>query len=346
MRPLEPLPECHERGASNREASASMKLTKAVLIFCIFSLQIDRAHAATAHTVRGVVITADGALVPEFTITVKHESHRPELFTRKRYKNGEFTVSGLSKDKYQLQISSPLYITAKLDFDFKSNRRSTEYSFVILHAYRNEPRFVSSAAYTVSVKKLQEKIPDDARDAYMKGVDLHREGHLNEALMQYGKALRVYPDYVSALGDLGTIYILYNQPQSALPFLRRAQEIEQSNVIISFNIGIALTEQGDYSNAMKLFEKILRTNPRLALAQYYVAKIDYLQKKYEEAEESVKQAIQTDPRLLEASLLLIDISLQEKKHDQVREALLQLRQTMEDKIISSFIDEQLSALGS
>jgi hypothetical protein len=146
----------------------SMRLTKAVLILCLFCLQMDWARAATAHTVRGVVITADGTLVPEFTITVSHESHRPELFTRKRYKNGEFTVSGLTGDKYQLQISSPLYVTEKLKFDFKSDRRSTEYSIVILHAYRNEPRFVSGAAYTVSVKKLQEKIPDDARDAYMK----------------------------------------------------------------------------------------------------------------------------------------------------------------------------------
>jgi tetratricopeptide (TPR) repeat protein len=323
-----------------------MKLTKAVLLFALVCLQIDWANAATAHNIRGVVITTDGMLVPEFTVTVRRKSHRPELFTRKRYKNGEFTVNGLAADKYQLQISSPLYITDKLDFDFKSNPRSIEYSVVILHAYRYEPRFASGAAYTVSVKALQKTIPDEARDAYMKGVELHRKGHLEEALMQYGKALQVYPDYVPALGDLGTIYILYQQPQSALPFLRRAQQIEQGNTIIRFNLAIALTEQGDYSNAMKLFKNILSTNPRLALAQYYVAKIDYLQKKYEEAEEYVKQALQTEPRLLDASLLLINIGMQEKKYDQVRQALLQIRQAMDNETISSFIDEQLSALGS
>ena len=323
-----------------------MNRTKAAFILFLFCLQIDWAQAATPHTVRGVVVTPDGIPVPEFTISVKRVSEKPQLSPRKRYKNGEFTVSQLTGDKYQLRISSPLYITAKLDFDFKSHAQSTEYSIVVLHAYRNEPRLLPGAADTVSVKALQEKIPDEARDAYLKGVERHREGLLEEAALQYGKALRVYPDYISALGDLATIFILKNQPQSALTFLRRAQQIEESNVIISLNIAIALTEQGDYSRAMKLFKEVLSRNPRLALAQYYVAKVDYVQKKYKEAERYVKQARETDPRLLDASLLLVTISLQENKQDQAREALLQIRQTVDNKMISSFIDEQLSALGS
>jgi lipopolysaccharide biosynthesis regulator YciM len=326
-----------------------MKLTKAVIIFCsIFCLQIHRGYAAKAaptHTVRGVVITTDGTVVPEFTVAVKHVSLKPELSTRKRYKNGEFTVSGLKGDKYQLQITSPLYISSRVEFDFKSDPRSTEYSIVILHAYRNEPRFMPGAAYTVSLKTLQTKIPDAARDAYMKGVELHRDGHLEEALMQYGRALRTYPDYVPALGDLGTIFILFNRPESALTFLRRAHEIDDRNVVINMDIAIALTEQADYANAMKLFKKVLGTTPRLALAEYYVAKIDYLQKKFEDAEVYARQAVQDDPRFLEGSLLLINISMQQKKYGQARDALVQIRQAMDNKTISAFIDEQLSGFG-
>jgi tetratricopeptide (TPR) repeat protein len=326
-----------------------MKLTKAVLtLCCLFCLQIDWAHAAAAHTVRGVVITTDGTVVPEFIITVRHATQKPELFTRKRFKNGEFTLSGLTKDKYQLRISAPLYITARLDFDFKSVTRPTEYSIVILHTYRNEARLQPGAAYTVSLKTLQEKdkIPDTARGAYMKGVQLHREGSLEQALVEYGKALRIYPNYVQALGDLGTIFILFNHPESALTFLRRAHDLDSCNVVINLNIAIALTEQEDYSGAVKVFKNILSTNPRLGLAQYYLAKVYYSQKKYEAAEEYIRQAIVNDPHLLEASLLMINISLQEKKYDQAREALLHVRRAMDNTMISKFIDEQLSTLGS
>jgi tetratricopeptide (TPR) repeat protein len=324
-----------------------MKLTKAVLIFCtILCLQIDWAHAAAAHTVRGVVITTDGTVVPEFTITVKHTAQKPELNSRKRFKKGEFTISGLTKDKYQLRISAPLYITARLDFDFKSTARPTEYSIVILHTYRNEARLQPGAAYTVPVKALQEKIPEASREAYLRGVQLHREGSLDQALVQYGKALRAYPNYVQALGDLGSIFILFNHPESALTFLRRAHDIDDCNVVINLNIGIALTEQDDYSGARKTFKNILSKDPRIGLAHYYLAKVEFVQKKYDAAEEQARQAIESDPHLLEASLLMINISLQEKKYDQAREALLRVRQAMEgNTMIARFIDEQLSTLG-
>src|SRR6266700_951559 len=239
-----------------------MKLTKAVLIFCcILCLQIDWSYAAAAHTVRGVVITTDGTVVPEFTITVRHAAQKPELFTRKRFKNGEFTINGLTKEKYQLRISAPLYVTARLDFDFKSAPRSTEYSIVILHTYRNEARLQPGAAYTVSVKALQERVPQAAQDAYMKGVQFHRDGSLEQALVEYGKALRLYPNYVQALGDLGTIFILFNHPESALTFLRRARDLDNCNVVVNLNIAIALTEQEDFSGAVKVFKNVLSTDP-------------------------------------------------------------------------------------
>jgi len=286
-------------------------------------------------------------VVPEFTVTVRHVSNKPELFPRKRYKNGEFTINGLKNDKYQIQISSPLYIPTRLDFDFNSNERRTEYSMVILHTYRNEPRFLpGTVAYTVSVKTLQRKIPEAATEAYVKGVDLHRDGRLEEALMEYGKALRLYPNYVQALSDLGSIFILFKRPESALTFLRRAHDLDDCNLVVNLNIAIALTEQGSYSDAMKLFKKILSTNPRMALAQYYMAKVDYLQKKYTDAEEYATQAVENDPHLLDASLLLIDISLKQKKYDQARAALLHIRQAMDNNRISKFIDEQLSMIGS
>ena len=324
-----------------------MKLTNAVLtLCCLFCLQIDRAFANPTHAVRGVVITTDGTVVPEFTVTVKHVVQKPELFTRKRFRNGEFTINGLTGDKYQHQISSPLYIATKLDFDFKADPRPTEYSIVILHTYRNEARYLPGAAYTVALKTLQQKIPAEAREAYLKGVDLHREGHLEEALMEYGRALRVYPNYVEALSDLGAIFILYNRPESALTFLRRAHEIDSGNIVINLNIAIALTEQADYPEATKLLRKVLSANPRVALAQYYLGKINYIQKKYDRAEEYVRQASQTDSNLLESWLLLISIGLQQTKYEEAREGLLHMRQAMNNKMVSKLIDEQLSTLAS
>jgi tetratricopeptide (TPR) repeat protein len=112
------------------------------------------------------------------------------------------------------------------------------------------------------------------------------------------------------------------------------------------NIAVALMEQGDYAEAMKMLKELLHDEPRMAAAQYFLAKIEYLQKKYDRAEQDAQQALENDPRLLDAWVLFINISLDLNKQDQVREALHRIRETMDNQLVTKFIDEQLSALGS
>src|SRR5215470_6348874 len=124
-----------------------MKTKRAVwivcfLLFLLFCFQVSSADAGPARTIRGVVITIDGTVVPEFSVVIKHVADKPELFQRKHFKSGEFTIGGLTGDKYQLQISSTSYIPVKLDFDFKSNVRPLDHYIVILHTFRNERRIV------------------------------------------------------------------------------------------------------------------------------------------------------------------------------------------------------------
>jgi tetratricopeptide (TPR) repeat protein len=316
------------------------------LLFLLFCFQISSASAGPARTLRGVVITIDGTVVPEFSVVVKHVADKPELFQRKHFKKGEFTIDGLTADKYQLQISSPSYIPVKLDFDFKSKVPSLDHFIVILHTYRNERRLAPGAAYRVSFDKLQQKVPDAARGAYLKAIDLHREGRLEEALVEYGKALRAYPNYAEALSDMATIFILYNRPESALTFLRRAQDLDNSNVVTNLNVSIALTEQGDYGGAMKVLKKVLHDNPQMAIAHFYMGKIHWSQKKYADAQAEAEQATAMDPELLDAWLLVVNASLQQKKYDQAREALTHIRQSINNGKVTAFIDEQLSTLGS
>jgi tetratricopeptide (TPR) repeat protein len=298
------------------------------------------------HTVRGMVITIDGTVVPEFNVVVRRLADRPELLTRRHFKNGEFTIDGLTGDKYQLVVSSPSYISSKIEYDFKAKAKPLDHTIVILHTFRNERRLTPGAAYKVSLRSLEEKIPDAARQAYEKGVALHRDGKLEEALTEYGKALRTYPDYVEALSDLATIFLLYNRPESAMTFLRRAQDLDASNPVINLNVAIAMTEQGDFGGAMRLLKKLLHDNPHLGLPHYYIGKIHYVDKKWEEAESSAQKAVDLDPQLLDAWLLIVNASMEQNRYDQAREALTHIRQAINNVKVAAFIDEQLSTLGS
>ena len=66
---------------------------------------------------------------------------------------------------------------------------------------------------------------------------MHQKGLLVEALVAYGEALRFCPNYLQALTDLASIYILFDRPQAALAYLRRAQEIDGSNKTSSAEYG-------------------------------------------------------------------------------------------------------------
>jgi tetratricopeptide (TPR) repeat protein len=109
---------------------------------------------------------------------------------------------------------------------------------------------------------------------------------------------------------------------------------------------VALTEQADYGGALKLLKEVLNREPQMAFAQYFIGKIQYLQKKYDQAEINVREAMEKDPRLLDALVLMINISIEQKKFDQAREALQRVREAMHNRMVTKFIDEQLSVLGS
>jgi tetratricopeptide (TPR) repeat protein len=122
--------------------------------------------------------------------------------------------------------------------------------------------------------------------------------------------------------------------------------VDDGNAIINLNIAVALTEQGDYGGAHKMVKKVLQSDPHMANAHLLNAQIRYLQKKYDEAAEHVRAALESNPRMLDALLLMIDISTKLQNYGEAREALGRLREAIGSRMVSEFIDEQLSALGS
>jgi tetratricopeptide (TPR) repeat protein len=323
-----------------------MKRANAFLIFCaFFLLDIAAAQADTSHTLHGVAITPDGMMVPEFTVTIRPVADRPELIRRKHFKQGEFTLQALTRDKYKIVITAPQLVGVKLDVDF--GKQTTDYRIAILHHPRSGPNpMAEEPGYAISPKAMQQKIPEAARDAYELGVSLHRAGYLEEALVKYGQALRLYPNYIQVLGDLGTIYLLYNRPDSALAYLRRAIEVDGSNSAVRLNIALALMIRGDYGEAQNLLEGVLRAEPGNSLPIYYMARLQYLQRKYGVAEQTLRRALEENSALLDGWLLLVDIGLEQKDYATVREGLMHLREAMNNGMFSKFVDEQLSMLGS
>src|SRR5262245_54533133 len=113
-----------------------------------------RSHAReTAHTLHGVVITPDGTMVPEVTVTIRPIVDRPELIQRKRFKNGEFTLQRLTRDKYKITITAPQLVGVKLNVDFAKQATATDYRIAILHHPRGGANpMADEPGYAISPK--------------------------------------------------------------------------------------------------------------------------------------------------------------------------------------------------
>jgi tetratricopeptide (TPR) repeat protein len=300
---------------------------------------------AAVNTLRGAVMAADGTMVDEFTVIVRPVLDKPELVQRKRFRNGTFRLDNLGRRKYQIIVTAPAFISVRIEVDFPKNASSTNFRLVMMHRIRNTRYFPADPINTVSVAALQQ-VPDAAKEHYEKGVELHREGRLVEALIEYGNALRTYPRYVPAMTDAGTIYLLLNHVDAALFSFKRAHDIDPKNCLIRLNMAAALVRKKEYGDAIKILNSVLMDSADKALPNLILAQAYFFQKKFPVAEENARLALKYDPQLLDAWLLLVNMGLENKNYTLVREGLGQLRQAMNNRAFSEFVDDEMASLGA
>ncbi|MBI4472489.1 MAG: tetratricopeptide repeat protein [Acidobacteria bacterium] len=321
-----------------------MNRTARVILLSILVCSLDLLATDTpTFTLKGAVVTPDGTMVPEFTVTVRAIVDKPELVPRKRFKDGVFTFTGLRRDQYQIHVYAPRFIGVKMDVNFRKTKPS-QYRVIVLHKLRNELRTPFAHSYTVSAKVLQQNPPETARNAYARAVELHTEGKLEEALTAYGEAIRAYPEYLQALTDVGTVYILLNRPEAALTFLQRAQRIDGSNTTVRMNIAIALICKREYGEAKSALEQILKNEAKKSLPRYYLARVHFHEKNYDLAERELRLALEEDPGLIDGWVMLFNLALERDDYVTARERLERLRGTMNNRVFSNFVEDQLGEL--
>jgi len=282
-------------------------------------------------------------MVPEFTIVARPEGDKPALIQRRRFKEGLFSINGLDRAKYQLIIAAPKFVGVRLDIDFRKNANPTNFRIIVLHKLRNERPLQVSSTETVPLKAIEE-IPSAAKVNYESGVEFHREGQLDQALEHFSHAIRLYPNYVRALSDTGTVYLLLNRPDAAIAFLRRALFLDSTNPLIRLNMAAALLLKQDYDGAIKLLNGVLKDVRDKSLPHLYLARAYYLQRKFAVAEEMLRSALEEDPSSLDGWLLMVNMALERKQYDVAREGLTIMRETMNNRRFSQFIDEQLATM--
>jgi Flp pilus assembly protein TadD len=109
----------------------------------------------------------------------------------------------------------------------------------------------------------------DARERF--GDALFRKGRMDEAIIQYQKALEIKPDFAEAHKTLGDTLLQIGRVDEAIVHYRKAVELRPGLVEVYNNLGNAFCRKRMTAEAMAYYQKAIELQPQFIPAQINLA---------------------------------------------------------------------------
>lgn len=194
--------------------------------------------------------------------------------------------------------------------------------------------FLGDDPDVIDVTQMNQRYPKKAVQEYEKAIEENRKGESSKAMKRLEEALRIAPDFYHAHNNLGVIYQKFNRYRDAEQAYRRARELNPRAQQPLVNLGSLFIQESDsrksdgkevvgklLDDAMDVLEPVIKTNPRSAIAYYYLGAANYKSAFYEEAEMYLKKAHDLDPAMGPVRLMLANVYMKQMKWDTVLQHL-------------------------
>jgi tetratricopeptide (TPR) repeat protein len=126
--------------------------------------------------------------------------------------------------------------------------------------------FMARKMYREAIETFREGSPKDPVLLNKTGIAYHQLTQLDNARKSYEQALRLKPNYVEAINNLGTVYYAKKNNRRAIGYYLRALKIapeEPKSASIYMNLGTAYFARKRYDDATKSFQTALRLDPEV-----------------------------------------------------------------------------------
>ncbi|XP_018797157.1 PREDICTED: transmembrane and TPR repeat-containing protein CG5038 isoform X3 [Bactrocera latifrons] len=118
----------------------------------------------------------------------------------------------------------------------------------------------------------------------------------DKALTHYHKAISLYPQYESALMNLGNIYREMGELDDAEKYIKEALAVVPDFATAWMNLGIVQAARKDYENALLSYKNALKYRKNYAVCHYNLGNLYLDQKMNSEAMQHWQEAIALNPR--------------------------------------------------
>jgi Flp pilus assembly protein TadD len=157
------------------------------------------------------------------------------------------------------------------------------------------------------------------------GHILGDKGQMDEALLEFRKAVAIRPDLAQPHYALGFALLQKGRVEEAIVELRTTLKLHPADDLAHYNLGLALRQKGQMDEANLEFQKAAAIRPDFAEAQNNLGRCLLLQGRLDEAIAPLRKALEIRPDYAEAHYNLGNTLLQK---GQVEEAGLQFQKLL------------------
>jgi tetratricopeptide (TPR) repeat protein len=145
---------------------------------------------------------------------------------------------------------------------------------------------------------------DQSRAYFNRGVELQQKGDLAGARLAYEEALKLAPNRVDALSNLGLVYLNLEKNEKAIEYLGKALSLNPALHAVRMFLGLAYFRAGQTEAAQQELTKVLEAQPghpqALHLLGLCLLKLDQVQ----EGITALEAALQANPNNADAAYTL------------------------------------------
>jgi Flp pilus assembly protein TadD len=157
------------------------------------------------------------------------------------------------------------------------------------------------------------------------GTLLYDQGHIEEAMEHYRKAIQLDPNNCEDLNNLGLTLVARGQFDEAIKYYYQAIQFKPDYFDALSNLGVALVAQGRFDEAIENFRKAIRINPNFANALDNLGIALAAEGRFDEAIENYRKAIRINSNRPET---FIHLGMTLGQSGRPREAVAQYREAL------------------
>ena len=167
----------------------------------------------------------------------------------------------------------------------------------------------SQAAWAAPLSSKQAPANDPH---FARGVELQKEGKLQQAIEEYELSLKVTPRF-PVLANLGAVYARLGRYQEAISRYEQALQLAPGQPAITLNLGLAHYKSGDLQKAMALFEEVQKVEPENLQTRTLLADCHFQLGEFKKVIEQLEPVAEKYPNDLSIAYLLGTAYLRDKQ---------------------------------